>query len=178
MEVLLGSPPPPPPPGIPLLDETGEAKEGRLLTTRERMELHRSNPTCKSCHQYMDPIGLALDNFDVTGRWRIRENGAPLDTKGELYDGTPVSNLVELQRALLKRPVPLIRTFTQNLMAYGLGRRVEYYDQPAVRRIVADAEAGGYRMQDFILGVVKSDAFRSTRVPAAEVGADKGAGNR
>ncbi|MDB4877881.1 MAG: hypothetical protein JWM41_4327 [Gemmatimonadetes bacterium] len=167
MEVLLGSPPPPPPPGVPDLEKTGEAKEGRMLTTRERMEQHRSNPQCKSCHLYMDPIGLALDNFDVTGQWRIRENGAPLDTRGELYDGTPVTNLVELQRALLKRPTPLIRTFTQNLMAYAIGRRVEYYDGPTVRRITSDAAAGGYRMSDFIVGVVKSDAFRMSRVPAA-----------
>jgi hypothetical protein len=167
MEVLLGSPPPPPPPNVPDLEKTGESKEGRMLTTRERMEEHRSNPQCKSCHQYMDPIGLALDNFDVTGQWRIRENGAALDTRGQLYDGTPVSNLEELQRALLKRPAPLIRAFTQNLMAYAVGRRAEYYDQPTVRRIASDAEPGGYRMADFILGVVKSDAFRMARVPTA-----------
>jgi Protein of unknown function (DUF1592)/Protein of unknown function (DUF1588)/Protein of unknown function (DUF1585)/Protein of unknown function (DUF1587)/Protein of unknown function (DUF1595) len=174
MEVLLGSPPPPPPPNVPDLEKTGDAKDGHLLTTRERMEIHRENPTCRSCHQYMDPIGLALDNFDVTGQWRIRENGAPLDTRGELYDGTPVSNLVELERALLRRPTPLVRTFTRNLMAYALGRRVEYYDAPAVRRIASDAEMHGYHMQDFILGVVKSDAFRMKRVPVTR--ADQGGG--
>lgn len=167
MEVLLGSPPPPPPPGVPDLEKTGEAKEGRLLTTRERMELHRSNATCRSCHVFMDPIGLALDNFDVTGRWRIRENDAPLDTRGDFYDGTPIATPAELRDVLLKRPIPLIRTFTTNLMAYALGRRVEYYDQPAVRKIVRDAEAGGYRINDFIVGVVQSDAFRSRRVPRA-----------
>jgi hypothetical protein len=167
MEVLLGSPPPPPPPNVPDLEKTGDSKDGRMLTTRERMEQHRENPQCRSCHQYMDPIGLALDNFDVTGQWRIRENGANLDTRGQLYDGTPVSNLDELQRALLKRPTSLIRTFTQNLMAYAIGRRVEYYDQPTVRKIAADAEPNGFRVQDFILGVVKSDAFRMARVPSA-----------
>lgn len=165
MEVLLGSPPPPPPPDVPDIERTADAMEGRLLTTRERMEIHRSNAQCRSCHLYMDPIGLALDNFDVTGRWRIRENGAPLDTRGEFYDGTPVSNLGQLQKALLKRPTPLLRTFTTNLMAYALGRRVEYYDQPAVRRIASDAEANGYKMAEFIVGVVKSDAFRMKRVP-------------
>jgi hypothetical protein len=165
MEVILGSPPPPPPPDVPDIERTAEAKEGRLLTTRERMEIHRANPSCRSCHQFIDPIGLALDNFDVTGRWRIRENGNPIDTKGELYDGTPVTNLGELQRALLKRPTPLIRSFTQNLMAYALGRRVEYYDQPTVRRIAVDAEANGYKMSEFIVGIVKSDAFRMKRVP-------------
>jgi hypothetical protein len=167
MEVLLGSPPPPPPPGVPDLDKTAEAKEGRMLTTRERMEMHRSNPQCRSCHQFMDPIGLALDNFDVTGQWRIRENGAPLDTRGDFYDGTPVSNPAELRAALLKRPEPLIRTFTGNLMAYALGRRVEYYDGPTIRRIVSDAAAGGYKVDDLVMGVVSSDAFRAKRLPAA-----------
>jgi len=164
MEVLMGSPPPPPPPGVPDLEKTGDAKEGRLLTTRERMELHRANATCRSCHQFMDPIGLALDNFDVTGRWRIRENDAPLDTRGDFYDGTPISSPAELRDVLLKRPIPLIRTFTDNLMAYALGRRVEYYDQPAVRKIAREAEAGGYRINDFIVGVVESDAFRMRKV--------------
>jgi hypothetical protein len=163
MEVLLGTPPPPPPPGVPDLEETEAAKDGRFLTTRQRMELHRTDPVCRSCHQYMDPIGLALDNFDVTGKWRIRENNMPLDTRGELYDGTPVENPDDLRRALLQRPIPLVRTFTANLMAYALGRRVEYYDGPAIRRIVAEAERSDYRMSAFILGVVRSDAFRMKR---------------
>jgi hypothetical protein len=167
MEVLLGTPPPPPPPNVPDLEKTGDAKEGRLLTTRERMEMHRANPQCRSCHQYMDPIGLALDHFDVTGQWRIRENGAELDTRGELYDGTKVSTPAELRQALLARPIPLVRNFTQNLMAYALGRRLEYYDQPAVRRIVNQAETNGYRFSEFVVGLVKSDAFRMRRVPAA-----------
>ena len=180
MEVLLGSPPPPPPPGVPDLDKTAEAKEGRMLTTRQRMEMHRSNPQCRSCHQFMDPIGLALDNFDVTGQWRIRENGAALDTRGDFYDGTPVSNPAELRAALLKRPEPLIRTFTGNLMAYALGRRVEYYDGPTIRRIVSDAARGGYKIDDLVLGVVSSDAFRAKRVPvgAAENGGVKSDSHR
>ncbi len=167
MEVLLGSPPPPPPPDVPDLDKTGEAKEGRMLTTRERMEMHRANPQCRSCHVFMDPIGLALDNFDVTGRWRLRENGSPLDTRGDFYDGTPVSSPAELKQVLLKRPIPLVRTFTQNLMSYALGRRIEYYDHAAVRKITVAAEAGGYRINDFIMGVVLSDAFRMRRVADA-----------
>ena len=166
MEVLMGTPPPPPPPGVPPLEETADASEGRVLTTRERMEMHRSNPTCNACHRFMDPIGLSLDNYDVTGRWRIRENGSPLDTRGELYDGTPIANPVELQRALLGRPIPLIRTFTQNLMAYALGRRIEYFDQPTVRQIVRDAEERGYRMSAFVLGVVSSDAFQMQKAGA------------
>ncbi len=120
----------------------------------------------------MDPIGLALDNYDVTGRWRIRENGMPLDTRGELYDGTPITTPVELNDALLRRPIPLVRTFTQNLMAYALGRRVEYYDQPTVRSIVREAERADYRMSAFLVGVVKSDAFQMQRAGAVADGAD------
>lgn len=168
MEVLLGSPPPPPPPDVPDLEKTGEAKDGRFFTTRERMEMHRASPSCKSCHQFMDPIGLALDNFDVIGQWRIRENGVELDTKGDFYDGTPISSPAELQKALLKRPTPMIRAFTTNLMAYAIGRRVEYYDNSAIRRISSSAEKGGYKMNDFILGVVKSDAFRMKREAAPQ----------
>jgi hypothetical protein len=142
------------------------------------MEMHRSAATCRSCHQYMDPIGLALDNFDVTGQWRIRENGAPVDTKGDFYDGTPISSPADLQTVLLKRPIPLIRTFTQNLMAYALGRRVEYYDSPSIRRIAKDAESDDYRFSNFVLGIVKSDAFRMRRVPVATADDGKPIGSR
>ena len=167
MEVILGTPPPPPPPGVPPLEETkGSTDEGRALTTRERMEIHRANPTCNACHRFMDPIGLALDNYDVVGRWRVREHGSPLDTRGELWDGSPVSSPVELQAALLERSVPLMRNFTKQLMAYSLGRRVEYYDMPAIREIVDNAQANDYRMSSFILGVVDSDAFRMRKVAA------------
>ena len=168
MEVLLGTPPPPPPPGVPDLDETEGVQEGRFLTTRERMEIHRTNPTCRSCHQFMDPIGLALDNFDVTGKWRIRENGMPLDTRGTFYDGTEITNPDELQSVLLSKPVPLVRNFAKNLMAYALGRRVEYYDMPTVRKIVEEAEADGYRMSSFIKGVINSEAFKMKRIPELE----------
>ena len=164
MEVLLGTPPPPPPPGVPDLEQTEGSRGGRMLTTRERMEMHRASPVCSSCHKFMDPIGLALDNFDVTGKWRIRENGMPLDTQGELYDGTPVTSPSDLRQALLVRPIPLVRTFTENLMAYALGRRVEYYDKPTVRAIARDAEENDYRISSFVLGVVKSPAFRMSRV--------------
>jgi hypothetical protein len=163
MEVLIGMPPPPPPPDVPALDETKDAAAGKQLTTRERMEIHRANPTCNACHQYMDPMGLALDNFDVTGKWRYRENGAPLDTRGNMYDGTAVSSPGDLNQALLKRPIPLIRNFTENLMAYALGRRVEDSDQPAIRLIAKEAESKGYRMSSFILGVVNSSAFQYKR---------------
>ena len=169
MEVLLGTPPPAPPPNVPTLDEGASAKDGKLLTTRERMEIHRKNPTCNACHRFMDPIGLSLDSFDVTGRWRERENGMPLDTRGDYYDGSPINNLDQLSAALLKRPDPLVRNFTENLMAYALGRRVETYDQPTVRAVARQAAASRYKMSSFILGVVKSDAFTKKRVDAAPV---------
>jgi hypothetical protein len=166
MEVLLGTPPPPPPPdvNIDLDTSAGGSKDGRMLTTRERMEMHRKNPTCNSCHRFMDPIGLSLDNFDVTGRWRERENGMTLDTAGDFYDGTKIASTMALTAALMKRPTPIVRNFTENLMAYALGRRVEYFDEPAVRAIVRSAEPNNYKMSSFILGVVKSDAFRMRRV--------------
>ncbi|HYV98470.1 MAG TPA: DUF1592 domain-containing protein [Gemmatimonadaceae bacterium] len=178
MEVLIGMPPPPPPANVPALEETKEAENGRPLTTRERMEIHRANPTCNACHQYMDPIGLSLDQFDVTAKWRYRENNAPLDTKGKMYDGSPVASPADLTAALIKRPIPLARSFTENLMAYALGRRVEDYDQPTVRAITRDAEAKGYRMSSFILGVVNSKAFLSKRaeVAAASAPADNAGG--
>ena len=159
MEVLLGSPPPPPPPNVPELDEV-EGEHGQILTTRERLRIHAANPACSSCHRMMDPIGIALDNFDVTARWRMREQGAPLDTRGDFYDGTPISSPGELSAALISRPVPLVRTMTENLLAYALGRRVEYFDQPTIRTITREAEANDYRMSSFVLGVIKSDAFR------------------
>ncbi len=160
MEVLLGSPPPPPPPNVPDLDDTSVAEAGRLLSVRERMERHRASPACSSCHRMMDPIGLALEHYDVTGATRIRDNGAPIDASGELFDGTPIESAADLRAALLRRPEPIIRTFTENLMAYALGRRLEPYDMPTVRQISRAAEAEGYRLSAFVLGVVRSPAFQ------------------
>ena len=167
MEVLLGSPPPPPPPDVPELDATAEAAEGRFLTVRERMEEHRANPACNSCHRVIDPIGLALENFDVTGVWRIRDKGAPVETTGELYDGTPIGGPEDLRTALLRRPEPLARTFTENLLAYALGRRVEYHDMPAVRQIARAARAQDYKLSAFVKEVARSAPFRMSMVPAA-----------
>jgi hypothetical protein len=167
MEVLLNTPPPPPPPGVPALEETEGATDGRFLTTRQRMEKHRAADQCRSCHLFMDPIGLALDNFDVTGKWRIKESGVGLDTQGTLYDGTPIASSGDLLRALLARPTPLVRTFTQNLMAYGLGRRIEYYDQPQVRAIVREAEKQDNRFSAYVMGVVSSPAFQMQRAEVA-----------
>ena len=167
MEVLLGTPPPPPPPGVPDLEATEGDQDGRMLTTRERMELHRASTACRSCHRFMDPIGLALDNFDVTGKWRIKENGMTLDTRGELYDGTPLASPGDLRQALLSLRESISRNFTANLLAYGLGRRVEYYDMPMVRAITREAGAQGDRMSAFILGVVNSPAFNMAKAESA-----------
>jgi len=168
MEVLLGVPPPPPPPGVPDLEETSGTAGVRILTTSERMQAHRKNPTCASCHNLIDPIGLALDNFDVTGKWRIRENGMPLDTRGTFYDGTEIASATELVDVLLTRPIPLVRQFTGNLMTYALGRRLEVEDQPSVRAIARQAEAEDYRLSSFVLGVVRSDAFRLKQAVSTE----------
>jgi hypothetical protein len=169
MEVLMGTPPPPPPPNVPDLAEVESATDGRFLTTRERMEQHRRSPVCSSCHNFIDPIGLALDNFDATGAWRIRENNAPLDTHGVYYDGTEISTPAELADVLLKRPISLIRNFTEQLLTYAIGRPTNYLDQPTIRSIVRTAEANEYRMSSLILGIVKSDAFRMRRTQTATV---------
>ncbi len=163
MEVLMGTPPPPPPPTVPALDDTEAATGGRLLTTRERLEMHTASPTCRACHRFMDPIGLAMEGYDATGRVRTRENGVPLDTRGTYYDGTDVETPADLVTVLTKRPIPLVRNFAAHLMAYAVGRRVEYFDQPSIRAIAREAEANDYRMSSFILGVVRSDAFRRVR---------------
>ena len=164
MEVLLGTPPPPPPPDIPELEDDA-VQDGRFLTVREQLEMHRDDPRCVSCHRMIDPIGLALENFDVSGAWRIRDRGTPIDAASDFYDGTPIASPSELRAALLKRPEPLLRTFTENLMAYALGRRLAYYDMPAVREIVREAAADDYRVSAFILGVATSDAFRMKAGP-------------
>ncbi len=168
MEVLLGSPPPPPPPNVPLLEETKAVEDGKTLSTRERMEQHRRNPSCNSCHRVIDPLGLALENFDVTGVWRIRDNGATVDPVGDLYDGTRLDGPIALRNALLKHQDVFMLSFTESLMTYALGRRVEAHDMPAIRQIVRDAKARNYRFSAFISGVANSAAFRMGRVaPAA-----------
>jgi Protein of unknown function (DUF1592)/Protein of unknown function (DUF1588)/Protein of unknown function (DUF1595)/Protein of unknown function (DUF1585)/Protein of unknown function (DUF1587) len=170
MEVFYNSPPPPPPPNVPAFEQTKGVSEGRLTTVRERMEEHRANPVCQACHRMMDPIGLALENFDVTGAWRIKDSGMPIDAAGQLYDGTPIGSPIDLRNALLKRPEAFVRTFATNMLAYGLGRRVEWFDMPAVRKITRAAAADDYRFTSFVLGVVNSPAFQMSR---AETVADQ-----
>jgi hypothetical protein len=168
MEVLMGTEPPPPPP-VPSLDETAAADEadGRALTVRERLAIHRNNPTCNSCHQFIDPLGLPLEHFDVTGLWRIRDSGNPLDPTGQLWDGTVLETPQDLRDAVLSLETQVMRNFTENLMRYALGRRVHHYDQPAIRRIANDAAANDHRMSSYILGVVMSEPFRFRTVQQA-----------
>jgi hypothetical protein len=167
LEVLFGTPPPPPPPGIPLFSDTKAAVGGKLLTVRERMEEHRKNPACMSCHRVIDPLGLALENYDVTGAWRIKDSGAPVDSNGDLYDGTKIDGPADLRAALVKHQDVLLLSFSESLMTYALGRRVEAFDMPAIRKIVRDAAKNDYRMSSFILGVVNSAPFRMSKVESS-----------
>jgi mono/diheme cytochrome c family protein len=160
LEVLLGTPPPPPPPDVPDLEATADAEDGRFRTVRERLEQHRANAACTSCHRMIDPIGLALENFDVTGAWRIKDNGMPVDAASTLYDGSPLTGPEDLQRALMKRESALLRTFTENLATYALGRRLDHTDMPLVRRVIREAAANQHRLSAYVLAIVKSPAFR------------------
>ena len=164
LENILGTPPPPPPPDVPDL-ETAEG--GQALSMRAAMEQHRANPVCASCHRLMDPLGLALENFDAIGRWRDRsETRGAIDATGELPDGTPFDGPAGLKDALLRHPERFVTTVTEKLMTYALGRGVEYYDAPAVRAIVRDAAEDGYRLSSLVKGVVRSAPFQMRRAPS------------
>ena len=168
MEVLLASPPPAPPPNVPTLEETDGVAESRLLTVRERMEQHRNNPACNSCHRVIDPLGLALENFDVTGQWRIKDGGSPVDPSGTLYDGTEINGPAGLRQALLKRSDVFLTSFTESLMTYAIGRRVEAFDMPTIRKIVSEGKKRNYKMSSFIMGVINSPAFQMARSDSVE----------
>ena len=124
------------------------------------MEQHRANPACASCHKLMDPLGLALENFDAVGAWRTEDSGEPVDTSGQLADGTKIDGVNGLREALLRQPEVLVATVTEKLMTYALGRGLEPEDMPAVRSIVRNAEGDGYRFVSLIDGVVNSPQFR------------------
>ena len=163
---LQGVPPATPPPDVPTLDEK-DIGTTKALTVRQMMAKHRASPTCAACHAVMDPLGLALENFDATGMWRDRDRyaGAAIDSSGELPDGTPLKGPDDLRNALLRRPEQFVQTFTEGLLTYGTGRKLEYYDMPTVRRIVHGAAATDYRFSTIVQAVVKSDQFRMRRVP-------------
>ncbi len=163
LEVLLGTPPPPPPPNVPALAENASSGELKLLSVRQRLEEHRKNANCASCHKLIDPIGFSLENFDAVGAWRINDSGLPIDNAGQLYDGTKLSGAASLRQAILNHSDAFLGTFTENLLAYGLGRVLDYRDMPTVRSIEQDAASHDNRFSAFVLGVVNSASFQTSR---------------
>ena len=161
LENLLGAPPPEPPPNIPALVENDA--DGKPRSLREAMVEHRENPACRVCHAPMDPIGFSLENFDAVGAWRTTFAGAPIDASGVLPDGSAFDGPSGLRDLLLSRPADFVGTVTEKLMTYALGRGVEYYDMPTIRRIVREAEASDYRWSAVILGIIKSAPFQMRR---------------
>jgi hypothetical protein len=169
LENLLGAPPPDPPPGVETnLDETQQGG-AKPTTLRQRLELHRANPACASCHRIMDPIGFALENFDLIGAWREAEAGMPIDATGQLADGTAVKGPADLRRAVLERSEAFMTTATEKLLMYALGRPLQYYDMPVVRTVVRRAAHDGNRFSAIVLGIVDSDPFQKRiKTPSRE----------
>ena len=163
LDNLLGSPPPPPLPAVPALKEnTGT---GQALSMRERLAEHRDNPACSGCHRLMDPVGFSLENYDAVGRWRTLEEGRPIDASGGLPDGSQFTGVSGLQNALLSRPEVFAGAFTEKLLTYALGRGVEPYDAPAVRKVVREARTKDFRFSSVIMGIVTSTPFQMRRSP-------------
>jgi hypothetical protein len=162
LENILASPPPPPPTDIPPLEDT-QSPTGEILTLREKMEIHPANPTCAVCHNQMDPIGFGLENYGAIGQWRTLDQGKPIDSSGRLPSGIEFQGPAQLQRALLADPTVFASAFTQKLLTYALGRPLEYYDMPTVRKIVDDAGAEDYRFSSIVLGAVNSMPFQMRR---------------
>lgn len=170
LENILGSPPPLPPPNVPALPE--DASSVKPVSVRERMEAHRKNPVCASCHKIMDPIGFSLENFDLTGRWRTTDGGVPVDASSEMVDGTKLSGPASLRQALLGRSDVFVSTLTEKLMTYALGRGLKYYDMPAVRAIVREAGRNNDRFSSIVLGIVKSTPFQMKAKPVENTGTE------
>jgi hypothetical protein len=162
LENLLGSPPPLPPPDVPAFPETksGQGIAEEPKTVRDRMIQHRASPSCSGCHRIMDPIGLAMENFDGVGRWRTADEGRPIDASSQLVDGTAVDGAESLRAALLSYPDAFLQTLTEKLMMYGVGRTAHYYDMPAIRSIARDAAREDYRFSSLVIGIVNSPAFQ------------------
>jgi hypothetical protein len=166
LEAVTGTPPHAPPPAIPALVEN--VPGAKPLTVRERMEKHRAQPSCNSCHGIMDPMGLSLENFDAVGQWRAKDydTGTVIDASGKMADGTPVAGPDDLRKALMAHPQQFVQTLTRNLMAYALGRTLDYHDMPTVRRIVRDAAADHDHFSTILLGLIASPAFQMKQMPA------------
>jgi Protein of unknown function (DUF1592)/Protein of unknown function (DUF1588)/Protein of unknown function (DUF1585)/Protein of unknown function (DUF1587)/Protein of unknown function (DUF1595)/Cytochrome C oxidase, cbb3-type, subunit III len=155
---ILGTPPQPPPPNVPELKDNAEGAKPKSL--RERMEGHRADSVCAGCHKVMDPVGFALENFDAIGRWRNSDDGVKIDPSGTLFNGDRINGPEELRRALASRPDVFVGVMSEKLLTYALGRGLEYYDMPAVRRIVRDASANNYKFSSLIAGIVRSTPFQ------------------
>src|SRR5262249_55561687 len=153
--------PPPPPPNVPSLEDNGA--DGRPLPLRELMEKHRKNPGCATCHAAIDPLGFALENFDAIGRWRMVDATTPIDSSGVLPDGTPLEGPSGLREVLLSRPEEFVAVFAEKMLVYALGRRVESYDFPAIRKIVREAAQHDYRWSSLILATARSTPFQMRR---------------
>ncbi|HEY1899753.1 MAG TPA: DUF1592 domain-containing protein [Steroidobacteraceae bacterium] len=168
LENITGTPPEAPPPGVAALKETEPGKAAE--TVRVRLERHRQNPSCNACHGVMDPLGFALENYDVVGSWRDqdRDAGSAIDSHGQLADGTHVASPAQLRQALLRRPDQFVQTLTEKLMTFALGRAVTYPDMPTVRAIVHRAAADHYRFEAIVAGIVASDAFEMRELPPAK----------
>ena len=172
LENLLGAPPPQPPPGVEINLEV-DPKAEKPTTLRQRMEMHRRSPQCASCHRLMDPIGFSLENFDQVGTWRDTEAGQPIDSTGQLADGTPVKGIDDLRRAVLSRSDAFMSTATRKVLTYALGRPLTYQDMPTVRAIVRRAAADNNRFSSLILGVVESAPFQMRIKKADDKGVTK-----
>ncbi|HEX4997001.1 MAG TPA: DUF1592 domain-containing protein [Terriglobia bacterium] len=171
LENILGTPPPAPPPNVPPLKENDEGSRAPK-SVRELMEEHRRNPTCATCHAVMDPLGFSLENFDATGEWRVKDQSGPIDASGVLASGRQVDGPITLRKAILEHPDQFVRTVTEKLMVYGLGRGLEYYDMPVVRGIVRDSAASNYRFSSLILNIVKSAPFQMKMAEEARQAAE------
>ncbi len=169
LSYIEGVPPPNPPPNVPTLDDK-DIGTTKALTVRQLMAKHRANPTCSSCHSIMDPLGFALENFDAVGMWRDKDRYANtvIDSAGELPDGTKINGPDDLRNALLRRPEQFVQTFVEALLTYSMGRTREYYDMPAVRKIVRDTRAQDYKFSAIVQAVVNTDQFKMRRVPQPE----------
>ena len=172
LENITGTPPAAPPPNVEAFPEA-DVGTTNAKTVREIMAAHRNNPACNSCHALLDPLGFALENFDAVGVWRDRDRfaGTAIDTVAELPDGTELHGPLDLRNALLQRPEQFVQTVTQRLLTYALGRTIEYYDMPAVRKIVRQAAEDDYRFSSLVWALVESDPFRTRRIPAEDDGA-------
>jgi hypothetical protein len=166
LENLLGAPVPLPPPGVETNLDAAGTPGAAISSLRQRLEQHRANPTCSSCHAVMDPIGFALENFDQIGKWREVDGGAPVNASGTLVDGTPLNGPASLRQALLGRREAFVGATTEKLLTYALGRRVEYFDMPTIRTIVRDAGRSDYRFSALVVGIVRSLPFQmKTKTP-------------